>query len=60
MRMLRLHSYGTPVLVNPAQIQTVFPHDVEAAGSYIYLAGEDDAVHVDESLDTIDRLVSLG
>ena len=59
MRMLRLHSCGTPVLVNPAQILIVFPRE-NAAGTEIYFRADDDPVHIDESLDTIDRLVSLG
>ena len=75
MRMLRLHHLGEVLLVNPAHIQTVYKARIRAAvtmgkiemedygeehGSYIYIAGEDDAVHVDENLDTIDRLISLG
>lgn len=60
MRMLRLHSLGTPVLVNPEQILVVFPRENAAAGTEIYFRADDDPVHIDESLETIDRLVSLG
>lgn len=62
MRMLRLHQYGELVLVNPAQIQTVHRADDELdsiLGTVIRLSGSD-WLYVDENLETIDRLISLG
>ena len=59
MRMLRLHFMDTLILVNPAQIQTVFPSNEDMAKAFVYLSGEDDPIRVDEDLETIDRLISL-
>lgn len=59
MRMLMLHFLGTPILVNPAQIQTVYPSTVDGVKAYIYLAGEGDPLRVDEDIETIDRKIAL-
>lgn len=60
MRMLRLHSGGDLILINPAQIQAVFPSGEAMVKSFVYIFDEDSPVRVDEDLETIDRLISLG
>ena len=58
--MIWLHQHKSPILVNPDQIETVFPSTDEGwPGSYIYFQGEEDPIHVDEDMETIDRKVRL-
>lgn len=47
------------ILINPKQIQAVISGDEESVGAYIYLIGEEDALMVDEDLDTINGMILL-
>ena len=54
---LRLHQDGELILVNPDQIQTALPSSRNS--TYIYLAGEDLSLEVDENIEDIDRMIAL-
>ena len=64
---LRLHQSGKArflqggsglVLINPDQIQTIFPRHPRC-GSVIYFIGEDDGLQVDEPLEDLHKRINV-
>lgn len=57
---LRLHQDGELVLVNPDQIQAVFPIGSEGKShAVLFFPDSEDGIHVEETVEDIDRLVAL-